>query len=180
VAKGKLLSVGDVLGPRGKSGGNLACLQLMRDHNIPSVLGNHDGWVHTHYKNGMEPWAIEYVTSWPHEYADDQALVTHTLLERGLTCPHFLTIRTPEEVKLLLRRRPLVFTGHIHLPGYWCWEPFGEPVWKSILEPTAIDLHPDFRYLIQVGSLGEPEGPDLPRYLTWENRRVEWHRLQVA
>ena len=173
-SSGRIISVGDVLGPQGQSGGNLACLRLLKERTIPSVVGNHESSLLPYYRNGLEPWALEFLATWPYEFCDEEALVAHTMLDKEDSRFNMLDIRSPEHAKHMLRRRPRVFTGHIHLPGYWEWQPFGEPTWHPVLRPRVLELNPDFRYLIQVGSLGEPEGPELPRYLLWEEQRIEW------
>jgi hypothetical protein len=88
----------------------------------------------------------------------------------------FPYIREPEQVKRLLRRRPLVFTGHIHEPGYWDWFR-DEPTWNPVTEPSELIFAPEHRYLVQIGSLGEPERPEHPRYLVWTDQGIEWRGL---
>ena len=48
---------------------------------------------------------------------------------------------------------------------------------ESLLEREADTiLSAGIRYLIQIGSLREPREQCLPRYLSWTETAVEWHR----
>jgi predicted phosphodiesterase len=165
---GLVLSAGDVLG---RSGSNQRCLEMMRERSIPSVQGNHELRMLNFYRESLEDWAAEWVASWPMELVDERVLVTHTLFENH----DFIDIELTEHVDKLLARRGLVFTGHQHLPGYWTQAPEGLPFWTSVRQPTRLELVLEHRYLIQIGSLGEPLAPHLPRYLSWGDSWVEWH-----
>ncbi|MBN9415869.1 MAG: metallophosphoesterase family protein [Candidatus Eremiobacteraeota bacterium] len=165
-----VISAGDVLG---RSGSNQKCLELMRERKIASVQGNHELRMLKMYQSGLESWAADWVRSWPLELLDEDALVTHTLFENH----DFLDIELPEHVHKLLLRRPLVFTGHQHLPGYWTLQPGAEPFWSSVRVPACLERKPDVRYLVQIGSLGEPMAQSLPRYVSWDEGRIEWHGL---
>jgi hypothetical protein len=172
---GPYVSVGDVLGPRGD---NLACMRMLKGLKIPGVLGNHETRLLAYYRAGLDEEALAFLATWPHELCDERALIVHTLLTQRDSVEYH-DIHSPEQVKILLRRRPLVFTGHIHQPGYWEWEAFGEPQWLPVFEPRRLRLEPEHRYLIQVGSLGEPELPSHPRYVAWKHD-VEWRTLGSA
>ena len=102
----------------------------------------------------------------------------HTLLEHKADTVLFSFIRQPAQVERLLRRRPLVFTGHIHDPGYWEWDlKSGALTWHPVSGPFELTLAAGKRYLVQIGSLGEPIAPEYPRYLVWDESQVEWRSL---
>jgi len=165
---GTVISAGDVLG---RSGSNQKCLELMHSRGIPSVQGNHELRMINFYSAGLEEWASDWVRGWPLELIDEEALVTHTLFENH----DFFDIETPEQVHRLLQRRPLVFTGHRHRPGFWRQSGGQEAVWTAVNGPTQLQLEAGSRYLIQIGSLGEPKANHLPRYLSWHESFIEWH-----
>lgn len=165
---GTVISAGDVLG---RAGSNQKCLEMMRERKIASVQGNHELRMLNLYEAGLEDWASSWVRSWPMEFVDPDTLVTHTLFENH----DFIDLELPEQVRTLLFRRTLVFTGHQHLPGYWTQPAGAEPFWTSVPSPVRLELEPESRYLIQVGSLGEPLANELPRYLAWDRGWVEWH-----
>lgn len=172
----KVISVGDVLG---RAGSNMACLEALRQRNIPSLQGNHElRMLDSIYRNTVEDWAADWIRGWPLEFIDEEALIVHTLLELRPDGVDFISIERPEHAEQLMRRRSRVFTGHLHLPGYWSWDQQAPPRWTSVRTPTTLELAPDCRYLFQVGSLGEPLAEHLPRFLIWNQNRVEWRRLE--
>lgn len=166
---GTILSAGDVLG---RSGSNQRCLELMKARGVHSVQGNHELRMLRGYSPTLQEWAVEWIRSWPLELVDERALITHTLFENY----DFFDIDLAEQAEKLLIRRPLVFTGHKHRPGFWK-QPAGEgATWTPVREPVILSLEPDTGYLIQIGSLGEPAKKFLPRYLSWTDTAIEWHR----
>lgn len=167
---GTVISAGDVLG---RSGSNQKCLELMQARAVVSVQGNHELRMIQGYSPTLEEWALKWIRRWPLELLDDQALVTHTLFENH----DFWDIEQPEQAQRLLARRPLVFTGHRHRPGYWLQRGSHAPFWTSVLEPRVLTLETDCRYLIQIGSLGEPKAAGLPRYLAWRENHIQWFGL---
>lgn len=173
---GRVVCVGDVLG---RAGSNMACLELMRQRQIPSVQGNHElRMLDSIYRPGLEDWAADWIRAWPMELIDEEALVVHTLLEISEGGVDFYNIDLPEHAEQLLRRRPRVFTGHLHMPGYWRWNEQEPPRWTTVRAALRVELEPSHRYLFQVGSLGEPVAEHLPRYLAWHDGRVvEWRAL---
>ncbi len=75
---------------------------------------------------------------------------------------------------------PLVFFGHTHIPSLFSLE--GRRLGVTALrgESGMITLHPEGRYLINPGSIGQPRDRD-PRaaYMTYDSRRrvVHWYRM---
>lgn len=69
--------------------------------------------------------------------------------------------------------RPMCFVGHTHMQGGWSWQrgglvPLSRP---SLTESERIvDLDPDYLYLINPGSVGQPRDRD-PRaaYAVWDS-----------
>lgn len=168
---GTLISAGDVLG---LSSQNMDCLRLLKEHGIRSVQGNHELCMIRIYEKYLEAWAIEWISDWPLEFVDDETIVTHTLLSLDAGGVRYYDIEQPDQARQLLRRRPLVFTGHIHLPGWWEWDRVREPSWHSVHAPTVLRLEPERRYLVQLGSLGEPRAAHHPNYVVWTPGQVEF------
>lgn len=75
---------------------------------------------------------------------------------------------------------PLVFFGHTHIPSLFSLE--GRRLGVTALrgESGTIHLHPEGRYLINPGSIGQPRDRD-PRaaYMTYDSSRrvVRWYRM---
>lgn len=75
---------------------------------------------------------------------------------------------------------PVVFFGHTHIPSLFSLE--GRRLGVTALrgDGGTIRLHPDGRYLINPGSIGQPRDRD-PRasYMTYDSKRrvVRWYRI---
>jgi len=75
---------------------------------------------------------------------------------------------------------PVVFFGHTHIPSLFSLE--GRRLGVTALrgESGTIHLHPEGRYLINPGSIGQPRDRD-PRasYMVYDSRRrvVRWYRI---
>jgi predicted phosphodiesterase len=75
---------------------------------------------------------------------------------------------------------PLTFFGHTHIPSLFSLE--GRRLGVTALrgDEGTITLHPEGRYLINPGSIGQPRDRD-PRaaYMTYDSQRrvVHWYRL---
>lgn len=79
--------------------------------------------------------------------------------------------------RLLQRETGLVLSAGDVLgrSGSWTQAPEGSPFWTSVRQPTRLELALEHRYLIQIGSLGEPLAANLPTHLSWDDSWVEWH-----
>lgn len=75
---------------------------------------------------------------------------------------------------------PVVFFGHTHIPSLFSLE--GRRLGVTALrgDGGTIRLHPDGRYLVNPGSIGQPRDRD-PRasYMTYDSKRrvVRWYRI---
>jgi len=70
--------------------------------------------------------------------------------------------------------RPICFVGHTHHQGGWSWQRGGlVPLSRPVLSERerVIDLDPDYLYMINPGSVGQPRDRD-PRaaYAIWDSR----------
>jgi len=72
----------------------------------------------------------------------------------------------------------LTFFGHTHHPGFFVE---GEPYQRASAVDNRLELDPNKRYLINVGSVGQPRDGD-PRlaYALFDGKSVEWRRLSYA
>jgi diadenosine tetraphosphatase ApaH/serine/threonine PP2A family protein phosphatase len=80
--------------------------------------------------------------------------------------------------------RPICFAGHTHVQGGWSWERGGLlPLSRPGMSETerVIDLDPEYLYLINPGSVGQPRDRD-PRagYAIWddETRLLHFRRVR--
>lgn len=69
----------------------------------------------------------------------------------------------------------LTFYGHTHHPG---WFEEGQPFQRAVDADAVLTFKPDKRYLINVGSVGQPRDGD-PRlcYALYDGETLKWRRL---
>lgn len=185
----RLLCVGDVIG----YGANpKECIDLLREHDAAVVAGNHD-WAAVD-KVGIEyfnadardsiEWTREQLSDLDLEYLNRMPLVNTlddvTLVHSSPFSPEYFDyVQTLYDVRLAfdhLRTR-ICFVGHSHIPVMFL---NSEPV--DYFLRAELDLPPDRRVIVNVGSVGQPRDLD-PRacYVIWDAdqgrvsvRRVEY------
>lgn len=74
--------------------------------------------------------------------------------------------------ELLQRDRRVFFHGHTHIQSTWHFGPSGT---VSALCGGSITLDASGRYLVGVGSVGQPEDGPAPRYLIYDERTTTLH-----
>lgn len=185
----RVISLGDVIG-YGPSPADV--LESVYAHVHHFILGNHDAvlcgkmdadlfndrarllldWTRSH----LSPAAQRILAQWP-----------LTLKGDGFRCAHgdfsapafFRYVLDPEDALASWRsvEEPLLFIGHSHCPGLYVLGSSGIP---RYLDPQDFALEPGKRYLVNVGSVGQPRDGD-PRasYCLYdsESRSVFWRRI---
>ena len=108
----------------------------------------------------------------------DGAVITHTLAEATGLGPHFQKVNRPERAAELMEQIPaeVIFIGHTHEPGWWALR-WGRPAWHPATPGTRLELLSGRRYLINVGSLGEPNTPTSATHVLWDGGSVVWRGL---
>ena len=185
----RILCLGDLVG----YGADPAlCLSLIRERAAAVVAGNHDyavvGLTPLEFFNPYARAAAEW-TARELEHDDRSWLkglpLTATL--GGATLVH-ASPRNPEEWDYLFSAEdgeqafphfstPLCFLGHSHVPGVWIHDGRSVSYRRGL---SRIDLSPACRYVMNVGSVGQPRDRD-PRasYAVWDEAEgwVEWVRV---
>ncbi len=86
--------------------------------------------------------------------------------------------KTPEKLaaNFAAADHRLTFFGHTHHPG---WFAEGDPFVRATEDQDVLELEADRRYLINVGSVGQPRDGD-PRlcYVLYDGKTVRWRRLE--
>ncbi|MEW6263304.1 MAG: metallophosphoesterase family protein [Thermodesulfobacteriota bacterium] len=164
-----------------------AVINLLREHEIPSVLGNHElaiarpeylSWFNelAHRslvltRNCLSESAVEYCRGLPVRMALAGGLFVHG-------CPPdspliYLAELKEAELKTVFESLEvqICFVGHTHileLVGY-----DGREVTRSGLATGLINLNPEGKYLINAGSVGQPrERNKNAKYLLWDTDRA--------
>jgi predicted phosphodiesterase len=169
-----LFCCGDVVGYGGCPN---ECCRILRERNIETVKGNHDEAVAIDFP--LPPvyfnpaaaasilWTREYTTVSNREWLDQlpMMLVKEDL---GLTICHaspinpqnweYLTLPAKAASVLAVQKTPICFIGHSHQPRVFWTEQQESAV--RVLPPCPVHLEPGERYLINVGSVGQPRDED--------------------
>jgi predicted phosphodiesterase len=163
----RAVSLGDVIGygPDPE-----ACLALLRERGIPTVMGNHEHAMlresHKRWFNPQSRQAVE-ITETLIGAATREALAAlpTSLVVAGVRCVHGYP---PDNLHLYLHAvddgrleqtlahmdEPLCFVGHTHDLAWVRWD--GGQLTRGVLAPGVLALDPDCRYLLNVGSVGQP------------------------
>mgnify|MGYP001310860651 FL=1 len=198
-----ILCLGDVVG----YGADPApCIELLGERSSLMVAGNHEHGAVGLLDVGWFNAAARAAALWTRDRlgADHQDFLTGLPLASTLgeaTCVH-ASPRRPEEWDYLLSAEDgfqafgdfatrLCFVGHSHRPGVWSLGSSG-PAYEDLAGPAfhdrRIPFHDGRRYIINVGSVGQPRDRD-PRaaYVLWDEdersvtlRRVTYDHKAAA
>jgi diadenosine tetraphosphatase ApaH/serine/threonine PP2A family protein phosphatase len=182
------------------------CIELLGERSTRMVAGNHEhgalGLLDVRWFNA----AARAAALWTRDRlgADHQNFLTGLPLTSTIgeaTCVH-ASPRRPEEWDYLLSAEDgfqafgdfatrLCFVGHSHRPGVWSLGS-GGPAYEDLAGPAfhdrRIPFHDGRRYIINVGSVGQPRDRD-PRaaYVVWDEdersvtlRRVTYDHKAAA
>jgi len=163
----RAVSLGDVIGygPDPE-----ACLAQLRQRSIPTVMGNHEHAmlreVHKRWFNPQSRRAVEITETLLGEAtrAMLHALPTSLVLA-GVRFVHgyppdnlhlYLHAVADERLEQTLAHMAevLCFVGHTHDLAWVCWD--GAQLTRGVLAPGTLALEPGCRYLLNVGSVGQP------------------------
>ncbi len=165
---------------------------MLRRRNIPELMGNHElALLSASYYKKMNPSAQKSID------------ITRTLLSRetleymedlpafsvwhGARCVHgsppdsitrYLFDPSTNDLEKLFRQfpEPLCFYGHTHNLGIYELASSGETQ-KRIPGEEEVSLNKDSRYLINIGSVGQPrDGSNRAKYVIWDREKS---RLEV-
>jgi len=182
------------------------CIELLGERSLLMVAGNHEHGALGLLDVGWFNAAARAAALWTRDRlgADHQDFLTGLPLASTLgeaTCVH-ASPRRPEEWDYLLSAEDgfqafgdfatrLCFVGHSHRPGVWSLGSSG-PAYEDLAGPAfhdrRIPFHDGRRYIINVGSVGQPRDRD-PRaaYVLWDEdersvtlRRVTYDHKAAA
>jgi len=152
------------------------CVKFVRDNNIRCVLGNHDKYV------------VDDCDSWPiKQYAQDAILWTRGVLSEDdiqwlRTLPvkidahniTFLHASLDDDIELtwpyildsnsagrhfFFQTNQMCFFGHVHIPLIFTLGNKGT-VGLELLRSGVLEKDPEVKYLLNVGSVGQPRDSD--------------------
>ncbi len=162
----KVLCAGDVVG-YGPS--PLECIELVQKERILCVQGNHDFWIarngrdygiSSHARLALE-WtadvlpqdAVRWLAGLPRKLDYGGFEVVHSSCALRPRWAYVLSEKLLH-INFLMQESPYAFHGHTHMPLLGVHTRGKRPRFRQ-LQPTMV-LEPGARYLINVGSVGQP------------------------
>ncbi len=166
----EILCLGDVVGygPRPAD-----VLEQVYTHVNHFVLGNHDAVICGKLNPACFNENARALIEWTGERLDSKAAeffrqLSYVLAGPNFRCAHadpsaptrFGYILEPEDAQRAWTAcpEPLLFVGHSHVPGIFVVGTSGTPHWLS---PQNFALEENKRYIINVGSVGQPRNGDV-------------------
>jgi len=137
------------------------------------VLGNHDAVVSGQLSGEYFNDRARQVIDWTRSVLDRKAaefFQAQPLLLHGEGCRfthgdfidpgRFDYIIEPDEALANFRatQEPVLFAGHSHMPGIYVIGSSGQAHW---LKPQDFEMEPEKRYIVNVGSVGQPRDDDI-------------------
>lgn len=168
------------------------CLELLRAHVKHAVLGNHDLAALENYGTEYFNEAARAAIAWTQTVLDAPGREWLNTLSYELRLPDFLLVHGApvHYFEYVLDKRaaaaafantdaPLVFIGHTHVAEYWTLEADGTVGLKHLQRGGRLELEPGRRYIVDVGSVGQPRDLNPQASLAFydpQERSVTWVR----
>ncbi len=164
----QFLCAGDLVGYGAEPA---ACLTLLREKAVQSVCGNHDvavtgrmdlDWFNEAARAAVE-WTSKQISQTDRSYLNDLKLVWNNsdlaLVHGCLYEPeqfHYVITPADAQPSFHLQKTPVAFIGHTHTPGIFIQEGMN----LSFQRVPELHLDSRCRYLVNVGSVGQPRDGD--------------------
>ena len=179
----RIFSLGDAIGygPQPEE-----VLGLLEQRGIPNILGNHElAVIDRHYRSDFSPQAIvslkqtlKYLTpaslrcikNLPHYREINDALMVHGCPPDSPT--FYLNHMTLPEIKEIFASNGfgIAFVGHTHRLMLMNYD--GKDLQFDPLQQETIKLELNYRYIINVGAVGQPrDGDPRAKYVIWDCHR---------
>lgn len=186
-----VVSLGDVVGygPNPNE-----CVAMLATRSSHAVLGNHDlaavenfgvenfnraartaiGWT----QHVLDEASRQWLNALPYELRFPDFLLVH-----GAPVNYFEYILDKATAASAFERTDaaIVFVGHTHIAEYWSRDADGAIGHKHMQHGGSLQLEPDKRYIIDVGSVGQPRDLNpLASFVRYDSdaRSVEWIRYE--
>lgn len=179
-----------------------AVVRLIQGHGISTILGNHE-WalIHPAHLDWFNPSArlslqrtaellppemVRRLAQWPTTLRLEGALCVHGCPPDSVTRYLFEVPKEEFSVLFSLYEESLCFVGHTHQLLWVRWD--GATVVSGRFQEDVLELDPSARYIINVGSVGQPrDGDNRAKYILWDTlggtiqvRRVPYDIAKTA
>jgi len=179
--------VGDIVGYNASPG---ECLEVVRGLGMPSVKGNHDEYAsNTAGLENLSPRAAAAILwtrqrldepdkQWLHELKFVRNIDGFSIVHATLDAPErwgYVFDRLTAAASFVYQNTQVCFYGHTHLPMVFARDGAVRGGAFSIIQ-----VEPGVRYLVNVGSVGEPrDGSCLASYVVYDpgRRSIELRRI---
>ncbi len=145
------------------------CVELVKSLNPIAVVGNHE-WAFFHpeiidsfnkYAKKSIVWTVaqvsvsqkKYLNSLPLTQEKENFILVHSSLEEPEKFNYVFSLRDLQMNFQLLKKK-ICFFGHSHIPGIYVYNPEERKV--EILPETEVKFENGKKYLVNVGSVGQP------------------------
>jgi diadenosine tetraphosphatase ApaH/serine/threonine PP2A family protein phosphatase len=163
--------------------------------NLKAVIGNHDESllvsmpelpdsheVHTTVAwtlSRLLPKHLDFFKSLPYSLVDDGVTYVHASAARAKAWEY---VTTPAQAQECLEATEtfLTFIGHVHVPMLFEEATPGAVHWREVKSQHPVTLLPRRRYLVNVGSVGQPrDGRADASFVLYDNAReqITFHRV---
>ncbi|SMC21734.1 Predicted phosphodiesterase [Desulfacinum hydrothermale DSM 13146] len=158
-------------------------VRVLTRKGIPTLLGNHElatirpeirDWFNPSARRSLErtlellsPQVLELLHTWPQVLERDNALFVHGCPPDSIT--RYLFEVSDEDFPHLFETYPhrLCFVGHTHVLRWISWD--GTDLERGVPGPQPLKLLPERRYIVNVGSVGQPrDGDNRAKYVLWD------------
>lgn len=168
--------------------------RVMSLPGIVAVRGNHDEavlnrrytprasqsiqaaieWTH----DQLAPRHIAFIEGLPYTYRLDTAIFAHASVKQPEKWEY---VQRPEQVRecMAATEQALIFLGHTHLPAMFYQDTAGIVQQLALNEASAIPVYQRQRYLVNVGSVGQPrDGNSAASFAVYDTEAAEvtFHR----
>lgn len=175
-----MVCLGDVIGYGPEPN---EAIRLIRERNIPTVMGNHElGVAECDYMDHLNPIAckslqmtiemlseesLSFVTGLEHFLVSHDSRFVHGCPPDSPTIYMFDISNVKMKNIFGQYKERLCFTGHTHNPEIVEFD--GDFVVRSLLKKGVTSLGKDKRYIINAGSVGQPrDGNNRAKYVIWD------------
>ena len=189
----RIVCAGDVVGYGPDPAG---AIRILRERNIPTVLGNHDAIVAdlrdddsmsetarsaaARHRAELSAEDIAWLGSLPLVYDGDGFAVAHA----GFNHPErmdYTQDKLSAQESFVRREEPLLFIGHTHVEALFAFGIAGDRRYPECLqsEPRDFGLVAGWQYLVNVGSVGYPRVRPYSGFVIFDDavRIVRFHRV---
>ncbi len=166
----RYLCAGDIVG---YGADPAACIDRIREMSIPVVAGNHD-WAAArivgmdHFNPAAQEavrWTmkvldqarLDYLANLPLTVSTGDCLVVHSTLDRPQAFDYLTDAARAERTFEAMGSCCVCFVGHTHVPGIFIKRPRQR---ASISDACEIGIEPECKYIVNVGSVGQPRDAD--------------------